>query len=132
MADFQEPVEPARPTPDPQPQRGVPRLAAAIPVLVTVVHAWEAGSTAAKPAALLNVSQTGGAIQLAGVLPPRTRLRISLPSSFAAPPLLGDVVWTSALPGRRVTQPLYGLRWIEELPRAIMEALHPMLGPGTA
>ncbi len=112
--------------------RRFPRLRCMIPVHAVVDHAWDPGSATAFSGMLLNIGCGGGSLQLPAVLPPRTRLRLTLPTTVVARNLAAQVVWTSAIPGRRAKRILYGFRWADDLPQQVLQSLQPLLGRQTA
>jgi cell division FtsZ-interacting protein ZapD len=103
-----------------------------IPTHVTVDHAWESSAPNAFSGMLLNISRGGATLRLAGTLAPRTRLRLALPTSAVARNLPAQVVWTSAIPGRRRRSAIYGIRWMEEFSPQVLDALRMLLGPESA
>ena len=111
-----------------QTSRRSPRLRCMMPVHVVIDHAWEGTAPAAFSGELLNVSCGGALLRLSGVLPPRTRLRLTLPTAVVARNLPALVIWTSAVPGTRTRLALYGIRWTEALSPQTLHSLRPLLG----
>ncbi len=106
--------------------REFPRFASKIPAQIEVIHAWQGTSAGPFPGELYNISRGGAGLRLDRVFPPRTRLRIALPSMSRAQRLSAEVIWTSATFGRGNTRDaVYGVRWLEQLSRLALEALVP-------
>ncbi len=112
--------------------RRFPRLRCMIPVHAVIDHAWDPTSVTAFSGTLMNIGCGGGTLRLPAVLPPRTRLRLTLPTTVVARNLPAQVVWTSAVPGRRAKGILYGIRWMEALSPQALHSLQPLLGRETA
>jgi len=113
--------------------RDFTRQRSQIPVCVRIDTAWSGTGPRILTGLLLDVSRGGGAVRLAGTLPPRTRLSLSLPPSLIGRRLRAEVVWTSVIPGDDVTRAaVYGLRWLEALEPELLELLQPLLAPGSA
>jgi hypothetical protein len=102
----------------PESSAGIPREhrrhPARIPIYVEIVHAWESSQRRAFPGTLFNVSRGGACVQIAWVLPPRTRLHILIPVGEHLG-LSAEVVWTSFEPGHDFSSTTYGLRWLDYL-----------------
>ncbi len=106
--------------------REFPRFAAKIPAQIEVIHAWQGTSAGPFSGELYNVSRGGAGLRLDRVFPPRTRLRIAIPSMLRGERLSAEVVWTSALVREPASGPaVYGVRWLEELSRLALEAIIP-------
>jgi len=108
--------------------RRFPRPRCMIPVHAVIDHAWEPTTLTAFSGALLNISCGGATVRLPAILPPRTRLRLTLPTTVVSRNLQAQVVWTSAVPGMRAKHALYGIRWREALSEQALRALRPLLG----
>ena len=103
--------------------REFPRLVTMIPVNVEIAQAWQGPVGEKLPGGLLNVSCGGASVRLQKVLPPRTRLSVSVPTESGSRRLLAEVVWTSLTPGRRSSPGVYGIRWVERLSADSLESL---------
>lgn len=108
---------------DEQEGRLFSRLSAMIPVRVEIAQPWQGAAAAALPGGLLDVSCGGAGLRLRCVLPPRTRLFISVPEGNTTRRLLGEVIWTSSSPDRSSAAGLYGVRWVESLSPEVVDAL---------
>ena len=104
--------------------RGQRRYSARIPIYVEIAQAWEGSPRRAFPATLFNVSRGGACVQVAWVLPPRTRLRILIPVGERLR-LTAEVVWTSFEPGHDFTSTTYGIRWLDFLEGEHLRAMAP-------
>jgi hypothetical protein len=94
--------------------RGHRRHPARTPVHVEIAHAWEGSARPAFPGTLFNVSRGGACVQIAWVLPPRTRLHILIPVGEHLG-LSAEVVWTSFEHGHDFASTIYGIRWLDYL-----------------
>lgn len=111
------------PQSDDREPREFSRLPAMIPVRVEVAHVWEGATFTAMPATLFNMSRGGAGLRLQWVVPPRTRLLISLPTGTPPHRLLAEVVRTPQGPGREPKGELYGIRWLERLSPEVLESV---------
>lgn len=111
--------------------RRFPRQHCMIPVHATIDHAWETTALKAFSGTLMNISCGGATLRFPVVLPPRTRLRLTLPTTVVSRNLQAQVVWTSVVPGKRARRPLYGIRWLEALSQQSLHSLQPLLGRET-
>jgi len=110
----------------PESSAGIPREhrrhPARIPVYVEIAHAWEGSPRRAFPGTLFNVSRGGACVQIAWVLPPRTRLHILIPVGEHLG-LSAEVVWTSFEPGHDFASTTYGIRWLDYLEGEHLKAM---------
>ena len=98
------------------------RHSARIPVYVEIANAWESGQRRAFSGTLFNVSRGGACVQIAWVLPPRTRLQILIPLGEHLS-LSAEVVWTSFEPGHDFDFTTYGIRWLDYLEGEHLKAM---------
>ncbi len=102
------------------------RFASKIPAQIEVIHAWQGTSAGPFSGELYNISRSGAGLRLDRVFPPRTRLRIAVPSTIRGQRLSAEVVWTSATFGQQTAgAAVYGVRWLEQLSRLALEAIIP-------
>jgi hypothetical protein len=117
-------------------KREFPRFPAKVAAQIEVIHAWQGASAGPFPGELYNISRSGAGLRLPRVFPPRTRLKVALPSMRRGERLGAEVVWTSASFGPQTArEAVYGVRWLEQLSRAAIEAILPQeahQGPQTA
>ncbi|HEX7551818.1 MAG TPA: PilZ domain-containing protein [Candidatus Methylomirabilis sp.] len=110
----------------PESSAGIPREnrrhPARIPVYVEIAHAWDVSVRRAFPGTLFNVSRGGACVQIAWVLPPRTRLHILIPVGEHLG-LSAEVVWTSFEPGHDFASTTYGIRWLDYLEGEHLKAM---------
>lgn len=99
------------------------RLPTMIPVHVEIAQAWQGTDGGSLPGGLINVSCGGAGMRLRRVLPPRTKLAISVPTDSGSLRLPAEVVWTSMTPGRGSSLGVYGIRWMERLSPRFLESL---------
>lgn len=118
-------IVPEDPKPEGPEGREFPRFPSRIPAQVEIAHAWQGTSAAPLGGELYNISRGGAGLRLDRVLPPRTRLRIGVPSVAPGSRLSAEVVWTSAPPGSGRGPAVYGVRWLEQLSRSSLESIVP-------
>jgi hypothetical protein len=105
------------------------RFPAFIPAQFEIVHAWQGESAAPLTGALYNVSRGGAGARLPRVLPPRTRLRVAIPSAPPGLRLSAEIVWTSSAPGSGKDMAVYGIRWLEGVSAECLGSILPLLPP---
>ncbi|HSB70716.1 MAG TPA: PilZ domain-containing protein [Candidatus Methylomirabilis sp.] len=103
--------------------REYPRRPVTIPVHVKIAQAWQGTIGPGITGGLLNVSRGGAGVRLRHVLPPRTRLVISVPAATGTRHVLAEVVWTSEAPGSGIAQGMYGVQWLERLSSDSLKSL---------
>ena len=103
------------------------RLPTMIPVHVEIAQAWQGADGTSLPGGLINVSCGGAGVRLRRVLPPRTKLLISVPTDSGSLRLQAEVVWTSMVPERGSSLGVYGIRWLERLSPRLLESLLPKM-----
>jgi hypothetical protein len=102
------------------------RFPAYIPAQFEIVHAWEGEAAAPLAGELYNVSRGGAGARIPRVLPPRTRLRVAIPSAPPGLRLVAEVVWTSSAPGPPRGPAVYGIRWLERLSPECLSSILPL------
>lgn len=105
------------------------RFPAHIPAQFEIVHVWQGGSAAPLMGELYNVSRGGAGARLPRVLPPRTRLRVAIPSASPGLRLAAEVVWTSSAPGSGKSLAVYGIRWLEGMSQDCLASILPLFPP---
>ncbi len=105
------------------------RFRACIPAQFEIVHAWEGEAAAPLAGELYNVSLGGAGARLPRVLPPRTRLRVAIPSAPPGLRLVAEVVWTSSAPGSGRALAVYGVRWLSQMSQACLASILPVVPP---
>ena len=103
--------------------REYPRLPVTIPVDVKIAQAWQGTIGPGITGGLLNVSRGGARVRLRCVLPPRTRLLVSVPAATGIRQIPAEVVWTSLAPGGRPVPGMYGVQWLERLSSDSLKSL---------
>lgn len=101
------------------------RTAVSIPIDTRIAHVWEGAARAPVCGVLRDVSRGGARLSMSRVVPPRTRLLLSIPTTGGELALTAEVVWTSLTPGLEPLFAAYGLRWVEFLSRPQLDMMLP-------